>query len=87
MMLITSAGEHRRLAIDPTSPTSLAELQDAVNGQIEIIGCAGGVLIVNQEGGLLGLPVNAFASHLAGLPIVGPAVFCDSETFSRMPRA
>ena len=86
MMLITAGGAHARLDIDPKGPTALEDLQAAVGGWIEVVPCAAGVLIVNENGISLRLRLNPFASHLAGRRIVGDVVFCDRADYERMPR-
>jgi len=102
MMRINADGSHSRLDIDPTSATMLDALQAAVGGWIEVVQCGpnvlvlaedgqpvtcgAGVLVVNEEGLLRGLPLNPFASHLAGQAIVGDAVYCDADTYARWPK-
>ncbi len=60
---------------------TLAELQAAVGGYIELLRLADGGLIVHEEGRLLDLPPNPRATRLvygprtvAGFEIVGPAL-------------
>ena len=56
---------------------ALATLQGLVGGLIEHVPAGVNVhLWVNEEGRLLGLPVNRGASVLAGRLIVGTAVLC-----------
>lgn len=102
MMLIKADGSHSRLDVDPTDEAMLHTLQTAVGGWIEVVACGpnvlilseddrpivcgAGVLVVNEEGLLRGLPRNPFASHLAGQAIVGDAVYCDAETYERWPK-
>lgn len=55
---------------------TLEALQNAVGGYIETLTLIPGkaVMIVNEEGMLLGLTINPAASALAGVKIVGPAL-------------
>lgn len=64
---------------------SLTELQDFVGGYIEIIQLKdGNTMVVNDEGKLLGLPMNATATQLyrnsfgCADYIVGNALVCDN---------
>ena len=64
---------------------TLEALQKQVGGYIEtltLIPCKA-VMIVNEEGLLLGLTINPAASALAGVKIVGPALIVgvDDEDF------
>jgi hypothetical protein len=58
---------------------SLKELQEAVGGYIEMVYLPNGIMVVNEEGLLKGLPLNQLASQLAGQPIVGNVLVCDRE--------
>jgi hypothetical protein len=60
---------------------SLEELQSAVGGYIEVapFNQQGKVLLVNEEGLLMQLPVNPLATTLAGYPIVGDALLLDES--------
>ena len=64
----------------------VASATDAVDGYIEAVTLIPGkaVMIVNEEGVLLGMPSNLAASAVAGRKIVGPAlvVGVDCETFA-----
>jgi hypothetical protein len=53
---------------------TLDKMQHAVGGLIELVYRGDKIIIVNEEGMLLGLPVNERASELADYPIVGPAI-------------
>lgn len=58
---------------------SLEELQGFVGGYIEIIGHGkDGLMVVNEEGKLDGLPLNTTASLMAGQTIVGNVLVCES---------
>jgi len=63
---------------------TLAELQEAVGGDIETVSLAGmstsiALLIVNKDGHRLGLAVNDAATFVAGRVIVGAALMCPQE--------
>lgn len=69
--------------IEPSNGTdfSLEELQSIVGGYIEVIWLdkfLGDeyIMVVNEEGKLLGLPSNHEASSIAWQPIVGTALLC-----------
>ena len=76
---------HETIEIENT----LEALQKAVGGYIETVRLRvdNAVMIVNEEGLLLGLPFNAVASALAGQTIVGVAlaVGVDGEEFTDAP--
>lgn len=56
----------------------LETLQRLVGGLIQpIYYKPGKVMWVNEEGLLLGLPLNMLASAIAGQPVVGPVVLMD----------
>ena len=58
----------------------LKTLQGLVGGLIQpIYYQPGKVMWVNEEGLLLGLPLNMLASAIAGQPVVGPVVIMDDE--------
>jgi len=65
---------------------TLEELHTAVGGYIEVvrIGVRDTLMVVNEEGRLIGLKLNPLASLLYGFerhgePIVGPAVLIDAK--------
>ena len=64
----------------------LEELQKAVGGYIETVNIPyhDSVMIVNEEGLLLGLKINIIASEIANQPIVGNALILgvDGEEFT-----
>ena len=68
---------------------TLEALQAAVEGYIETLLLIPdqAVMIVNEEGLLKGLPVNPFASAVAGTTIVGNALIVgiDGERFADIP--
>lgn len=81
-------GVPRTEEYDPEGSESLTQLQKAVGGYIEIIELDDEVtMVINEEGKLKGLPLNADATALAiskgrlfqGDFIVGPAVVMRSE--------
>lgn len=69
------------IMVQPKNGTDfkLKELQTVVGGWIEIIGCDEGVMVVNEEGIVLGLPLNSKASVLAHQTIVGDVLVCDTK--------
>ena len=68
---------------------TLEALQKVVGGYIETVRLRVGnaVMIVNEEGLLLGLPYNTLASGFAGQPIVGTALIVgvNGEEFTDIP--
>ena len=67
---------------------TLAELQGFVGGYIEVVYSynrrrqRGKILVIDEEGKLKGLPVNARASEIFSSPfevIVGPALLCRDD--------
>lgn len=68
---------------------TLEALQTAVGGYIETVRLRVGnaVMIVNEEGLLLGLPYNTAASGFAGQPIVGTAIIVgvNGDEFTDIP--
>ena len=67
---------------DPKKGYSLAECQGYVGGMMEVVRLPGRmIMVVNEEGLLMGLPFNAYASALAGQPIVGNAMVVPSAAF------
>jgi hypothetical protein len=61
--------------VENLTDTKLKTLQEAVGGYIEIIDIGNGeVLIVNEEGNMLGLPPNHVATKMLGKSIVGNVV-------------
>lgn len=77
--------------VEPKNGTdfSLEELRGFVGGHIEIVNLHNGqIMVVNEEGKLLGSPVNALATNCLSLIfqkrgvtdiIVGNVLLCDSE--------
>ena len=62
------------MVMEDRQPT-LEEAQSAVGGLAERVFLSNGDhLLVNEEGLLLGLPVNIEATLVAGMPIVGNAL-------------
>lgn len=64
-------------SVIPISPAngrhfSLEELQGFVDGSFELVNLPGGrIMVVNEEGLMIGLPLNAAASKMAGTHIMG----------------
>lgn len=69
---------------------TLEALQNAVGGYIETLTLIPGkaVMIVNEEGWLLGFGLNPVATMVAGTKIVGPALIVgvDGEEFTNIPK-
>lgn len=60
----------------------LHEMQALVGGLIEPVYLEDGkIMVVNEEGLLIGLDLNAKASAMTGITIVGPAIVCNDEEF------
>lgn len=86
-IIIRANGTRDRVIPDHSGFYSLKELQDFVGGWIEIIYLnhdADHVLVVNEEGQLLGLPFNKDATIVAKLndhpfEIVGDAFYCKRD--------
>ena len=73
--------EHLKPDGEGGRPT-LKQMQEAVGGWIEIVPLPHDtnlMMVVNEEGLLEGLPVNIFASAIAGQHIVGNALFVPDE--------
>ena len=69
-------------AVEPEngSDFSLKELQTMVGGCIEIVNLPSGkIMVVNEEGRLIGLPINSIATELYGGLIVGNALVCNKN--------
>ena len=59
----------------PPKHLSLGDAQRAIGGRVELVRLGSGRgLLVNEEGLLKRLPLNAKATEIAGQPIVGDAV-------------
>lgn len=71
------------LQINRKHPFTLAELQEYVGGYIELVQVGDKYLVVNEEGRLMGLPINEYASKLVaqfGYPfIVGDALLTEKR--------
>lgn len=68
-----------------TCPATFEACQKAVNGYVEPVRLPNGnVLLVNEEGLLLGMPFNPGASILARRELVGPAVFVPKRLTKRV---
>ena len=69
---------------DPRKGYTLEEVQKFVGGYVEVVpvpGHRGRIFIVNEEGLLHGLPLNAVASAAAGRTLVGDVLECNSRSF------
>lgn len=83
-VIITTDGLQKK--VDPVNGKdfSLEELNEIVNGYIEILHIGDKLLVCNEEGKLQNLQYNATATRLinaAGIKdyIVGNALFCDKD--------
>jgi hypothetical protein len=65
--------------IEDVSIESLEEQQKYVGGYIEYVYMGDSVLIVNEEGRILGLPINKFITSLYGSPIFGDVIMTKIE--------
>lgn len=79
--LIQTNGTEREVTPSNGKTFSLKELQGFVNGYIEILRITPDeFLIVNEEGRLIGLPVNERASQIYEADfIVGDALLCSVD--------
>ena len=74
--LIKASGELETITPENGDRFTLEELQKYVGGYIEHIQLPHReLLVVNEEGLLLGLPFNAQASMIFGRPLVGDVVY------------
>ena len=74
VFLPSNSAEDKRTVTSVGDTFSLAELQEYVGGYIELVRMDQTLMVVNEEGALLGLPVNYRASAIAGFVIRGNAV-------------
>jgi hypothetical protein len=78
--IINELGEEVEISPENGSNFNLKELQSAVGGLFEMIQLSGEkILVVNEEGLILGLPINLKATSLARRPILGPAILCEAN--------
>lgn len=57
--------------------STLAKMQEMVGGYVQFVYMRSDkLLIVNEEGLLVGLPLNQQATEIYGHPIVGDAIYC-----------
>lgn len=80
-MHVPALGVPRR--IEPSNGTdySLEECNALVGGYIEIVRlCGGWILVVNEDGIRLDLPVNGYASEIARQLIFGDAMMIRTES-------
>lgn len=74
--LIRADGTRKPLFAD-----DLDTMQEAVGGYVEAVELSGGaLLLVNEEGRLMNLPLNRTASKLAMMQIVGDAVLMEKPS-------
>jgi hypothetical protein len=63
------------------------EAQRLVGGMVEPVRLPNGdTILVNEEGLLMGLPINTAASLLAGQTLVGPAIYLTKAETKRVLR-
>ena len=74
-MLLRADGTRQRVYPEKGAHFSLDELKGYVGGYIELVRAPQGLLCVNEEGRLQGLPINEAATVLCGQMIVGDAVY------------
>lgn len=78
--IITVSGEIKAIKPKNGKAFTLKEMQDVVEGYIEVTQTVEGKnMVVNEEGKLIGLPYNAKATsiHKYNDPIVGNVLVCD----------
>lgn len=69
---------------NPRKGYTLEEAQKIVGGYVEVVPVPGHprrIFIVNEEGLVHGLPLNAVATAAAGRTLVGDVLECDSRSF------
>jgi len=64
-----------KIVSDKKEKISLDEAQKIVGGYVQLLSLPNGKLLVDEEGLLKNLPINAEASMLANQRIVGNAIF------------
>ena len=73
-------GSEQEVFPDNGTDFKLNELQAFVGGFIEVVYLMNrDIMVVNEEGALLNLPFNRKASEMAGIPVVGDVLVCNSE--------
>lgn len=60
----------------------LKELQEYVGGYIEVYPVGGKMAVFNEEGRIMGLPVNPLASDYVGFMLVGNVLIIDRKRIS-----
>ena len=81
MTLFKTSGDTEAFPPARGNRYSLEELQTAVDGFIELVHLdSQQVLVVNEDGLRLRLPVNDKASDIAGRLIVGDSLLCPVES-------
>ena len=79
-ILFKASGEWEFIKPNDGKKFSLEELQKYVGGYIELIRLPGReCLVVNEEGVLLGLPLNQTITEAISRPIVGDVVYTPSK--------
>lgn len=76
--IIKTNGEIYRVDPKNGKDFQLKELQEIVGGYIECVYMNDKIqMVVNEEGKILGLPINVAASSLVGQCIVGDVLVCE----------
>lgn len=79
-MLLKYSGDDISILPKNGSDFTLEELQEFVGGYIEVINIdKDTIMVLNEEGMMLGLPYNRNASEMRGGPVVGNVVVCDKN--------
>jgi hypothetical protein len=85
MVLYRVSGQIDLVVLEPRRGWQLKQMQDAVGGYIERVPGSedrGGVAFCNEEGRLIGLPVNNAASRRFGQVLVGDVLELDATEFT-----
>ena len=80
--LITVEGSAKEVTPNDGERFTLEEMQALVGGLIQPVYTDDGIILVNEEGLLIGMDLNIRASMLAGQPLVGPALLCNDKEFN-----
>jgi hypothetical protein len=81
--LITEDGMTREVIPSNGESFTLEEMQRFVGGLIEPVYLDDErIILVNEEGLLLNMPVNMRASMLVGFPLAGPALLVSGKEFN-----
>lgn len=87
-ILLKADGSQFTITPQKGNQFTLKEIQTYVGGFVELVYLQNGIMIINEEGKLLGLPRNQKATELANFHpdyddyIVGDVVICSNEQLS-----